>query len=526
MSGGDSDSSSPELVSFNEIWEDFGVGVKIENLIQIESKHGYDSFIRFALIRSMDVEHLQRLLNIEESDIKQLMEVAYNGDNSIDSISTKIKEIWADEESEREREYQQITNLLTLFSTELTTSTKISGPAGVRGYVQRKLRLMKKLEPDSDPSSEFTAMQDEISNYANWQMFSLLTNDLVELFHDQTLPDNMIPTLRRIDGIDFFVVIDEQIYPFDLKTTYIPTKYYEKEGGWSFISNGDNNFVSLYSLRGNIEALRNLNNEYDLDLSEDEITYINVRKKFLEGGIGAESQFGKYLFDSISEEDKESLKTLELEREKKIQEAYTELWKSSKEDFSSWSALKKEERKQAPSRAHDLLTENDKLPTELAEKETQIDQLNAKINSVKNSIDEASLDNAADYVEFFEEKNYPELKGRMMESRKEALDGLKDNPHKLEHLLFLDQGPERFCNNNRMFILLGYEDHIGDEKDAALMKLETSNLSRRLIEFISTLSLENLREIRYTYKKKGTSKQYTGARATSLIITEQYTQSS
>ena len=63
---------------------------------------------------------------------------------------------------------------------------------------------MKNLESDAGLSSEFKEMQSEIKNYANWQMFSLLTNDLVELFHGQELPDNMIPTLRRIQENRFF----------------------------------------------------------------------------------------------------------------------------------------------------------------------------------------------------------------------------------------------------------------------------------------------------------------------------------
>lgn len=560
MSWIDFDNSIPDLVPFDEIWADFGVNEKPENLVQVEEDHGYASFIRFALIRSMDTPHLQSLLSSENTGIRELMEEAYDSNLSIDALTEFIRERWVEETENREREYQRIAHILELFGSDLTTSTKISGPAGVRGYIQAKLRHMKNLESDAGLSSEFEAMQNEITNYANWQMFSLLTNDLVELFHGQTLPDNMIPTLRRIREIDFFVKIDGRIHPFDLKTSYIPTKYYEPEGGWYFASTEDDDFVSFESLRGDQAALDELVGLYRLEV--DVATHANVKKALQDCGIGAETQLGGKLVKSITEPQKRELKELCETRKELIKQRYQQYASLCKEKVSrlkqelliinkqqsighlnlaeniereigewtlpSWSALQNHPvegstRVQSQiGRALAILEEHDDLPTELPDIERQIDTICAQIQTTENDISEASLDKAADYVEFFE-RDYPELKDLMMESRKNALQGLKENPHKLEHLFFRDQDTPRFGNNNRMFIILGFEDHIGNENDAALMKLHTQNLSEELIRFISNLSLEDVREIRYTHKEKG---PFTGAHAASVIITQPFRESS
>ena len=74
-----------------------------------------------------------------------------------------------------------------------------------------------------------------------------------------------------------------------------------------------------------------------------------------------------------------------------------------------------------------------------------------------------------------------------------------------------------------MFIILGFEDHIGNEKDAALMKFQyakKSSSNEKLIRFISNLSLEDIREIRYTHKRKPGN--FNDSKLPSLIITTPY----
>ena len=111
----DFENSTPNLVSFDEIWSDFGVDENPENLVQVEEDHGYASFIRFALIRSMDKPHLQSLLDSENTDLRKLMEEAYDSNFSIDDLTDFIRERWVEETENREREYQRIEHIIELF---------------------------------------------------------------------------------------------------------------------------------------------------------------------------------------------------------------------------------------------------------------------------------------------------------------------------------------------------------------------------------------------------------------------------
>ena len=247
---------------------------------------------------------------------------------------------------------------------------------------------------------------------------------------------------------------------------------------------------------------------YELDV--DEVTHANVKKALQNCGIGAETQLGRKLVKSITEPQKQELKQLLETRKKLIKQRYQRFASLCKEEvrqlrrdlgrinqqqslgdlnsveviereirewtLPSWSALQDEPvegstREQCQiDRALATLKENEDIPGELANLEIRIDAIRAQIQTTENFFSEASLNKAADYVRLFESK-YPTLMDEMMESRKSALEALKGNPHKLEHLFFRDQDTPRFGNNNRMFIILGFEDHIGNENDAALMKL-------------------------------------------------------
>ena len=55
-----------------------------------------------------------------------------------------------------------------------------------------------------------------IRNYVYWSYFNQLSNDLIEnSFYSHP---SIIPTLRKIHDIDFFIKVDGKIIPFDLKS--------------------------------------------------------------------------------------------------------------------------------------------------------------------------------------------------------------------------------------------------------------------------------------------------------------------
>lgn len=64
-----------------------------------------------------------------------------------------------------------------------------------------------------------------IRQYSLWSYFNQTSNDIIELFFLKN--PAVIPTLRKIHDIDFFIKIDNKILPFDLKFTHISDKYFD-----------------------------------------------------------------------------------------------------------------------------------------------------------------------------------------------------------------------------------------------------------------------------------------------------------
>lgn len=63
-----------------------------------------------------------------------------------------------------------------------------------------------------------------IRNYVYWSYFNQLSNDLIEnSFYSHS---SIIPTLRKIHDIDFFIKVEGKIVPFDLKITHISDDFF------------------------------------------------------------------------------------------------------------------------------------------------------------------------------------------------------------------------------------------------------------------------------------------------------------
>jgi hypothetical protein len=67
--------------------------------------------------------------------------------------------------------------------------------------------------------------------YVTWSWFNQNTNDLIEEIFK--INQKIIPTLRRVHGVDFFVKINGKEMPVDLKLTFLPKGFfssYSKKG--------------------------------------------------------------------------------------------------------------------------------------------------------------------------------------------------------------------------------------------------------------------------------------------------------
>jgi hypothetical protein len=85
-------------------------------------------------------------------------------------------------------------------------------------------------------------LNNQLETYIKWQWYNQKCSDLNEDVIKKQ--ENIIPTLRPISKIDFFVKIEDIIFPFDLKTTVYP-KTYKKINIQKFIENENEHFELL-----------------------------------------------------------------------------------------------------------------------------------------------------------------------------------------------------------------------------------------------------------------------------------------
>lgn len=75
------------------------------------------------------------------------------------------------------------------------------------------------------------------------QSLSYVTNDIIELFFLQH--PSVLPTLRKIHDIDFFIKLNGRIVPFDLKFTHISDSYFDLASQGIFVLQACNQLTSL-----------------------------------------------------------------------------------------------------------------------------------------------------------------------------------------------------------------------------------------------------------------------------------------
>lgn len=89
---------------------------------------------------------------------------------------------------------------------------------GIKELSQLKEKIESKLIPT-------------LRAYVQWSWFNQNTNDIIEdIFNDH---GKIIPTLRRVGGVDFFLKLNSKEIPADLKLTFLPKEFiqkYRKEG--------------------------------------------------------------------------------------------------------------------------------------------------------------------------------------------------------------------------------------------------------------------------------------------------------
>lgn len=209
-------------MTFNELHTSFEK--KETDLFELQKQEGFSKYI---LIRSLGKEHLKELI-AEHSDDKddsgnyqKLYSQLYSSTITIDQLIVYINGAYPAVREERIENEEHLSGIIENFGQVR---------CGIRNDnlndTAKELVRDKSITSKEELEEKIDAVYDNtIKDYILWQYYNQVTNDLIEhIFNDH---DVVIPSLRKIKYVDFFIKIDDQIIPFDLKITHISDNYFD-----------------------------------------------------------------------------------------------------------------------------------------------------------------------------------------------------------------------------------------------------------------------------------------------------------
>lgn len=222
---------------------------------------------RFLLLRSLDKPDLVSLYinnggNQELTGrIKDVLSKVYETDITIEQILTYINSKRNELIASRKNELEGLDDLLRNFPIEECGIRNDKVDDIIKSFVRDKsIKTVDAMQQKLD-----NIILPKIKQYSLWSYYNQTANDLIELALLSN--DKVIPTLRKIHNIDFFILLDNKIVPFDLKITHISDDYFEKLSKGILTSDGSsgddyyigNNDSELKSIR---DKYRNLRSTY------------------------------------------------------------------------------------------------------------------------------------------------------------------------------------------------------------------------------------------------------------------------
>lgn len=203
-----------------------------------------DVAIRFLLVRSLDRNNLKDIIerySTEPPDgtIPVLTEKAYNSSATVEQLIAYIESKRQELINQRTQELDGLQNVLSEFPVANCGVRNDKVDDIVKGFVRNKsLKTMDALEYELDH-----VMLPQIRQYSMWSYYNQTANDIIELFFLRH--PAVLPTLRKIHDIDFFIKIDGEIIPFDLKFTHISDSYFDL-ASQGILRNNDSTFDDFY----------------------------------------------------------------------------------------------------------------------------------------------------------------------------------------------------------------------------------------------------------------------------------------
>lgn len=214
------------MTNFDSLFKEYA-NTKNGDVYAFCQKYKTDSIAtRFLLIRSFDSENLKKLLTTHNVSFssrkeKELMQIAYDSDITIQDLLNYIEAKRPELIKEREKEVAGLGTVLQQIPVVGCGVRNDNVDTIVQSFTRNKnLKTYEELE-----ASLNTDILSRVKQYCLWSYYNQTSNDIIELIFLKH--KNVIPTLRKIYNIDFFLRVDDEIIPFDLKITHVSDEYFE-----------------------------------------------------------------------------------------------------------------------------------------------------------------------------------------------------------------------------------------------------------------------------------------------------------
>lgn len=212
------------MPSFSSIYKEYE---KTNNVCKFCSDYEEnDVATRFLLVRSLDKPNLKDVIESysDESstgDFATLTEKAYNSSITIDQLIDYIESHRAQLVNQRQQEIEGLENVLSNIPVVNCGVRNDKIEDIVKSFVRNKsIKTWELFEHELDSN-----LLPKVRQYTLWSYYNQTSNDIIELAFLKH--PAVIPTLRKIHDIDFFIRVGNKIVPFDLKFTHISDSYFD-----------------------------------------------------------------------------------------------------------------------------------------------------------------------------------------------------------------------------------------------------------------------------------------------------------
>lgn len=244
------------MVNFDTLFNEYA-NTKNGDVYALCQKYKENSVAtRFLLIRSFDSNNLKKLLtqhNISFSGgkEKELMKITYHSCISINELLDYIEKKRPELIKEREKEVEGLETVLQQIPVVGCGIRNDNVNTIVQSFTRNKEiksyeELIKSLDSD---------ILSRVRQYCLWSYYNQTSNDIIELIFLKH--KNVIPTLRKIYNIDFFLRVGKEIIPFDLKITHVSDEYFELASkGISIADSGHDDFTVNKNTPSELETIK------------------------------------------------------------------------------------------------------------------------------------------------------------------------------------------------------------------------------------------------------------------------------